>query len=52
MGRLPVFSSETTTRIVLAVLAGEVSARRETMSEQSIRACLLLGVVRSGLRRV
>ncbi|RLP05870.1 transposase [Propionibacterium australiense] len=40
MGRPPKFSPETKTRIVLAVLAGEVSvaeaARKEKVSEQSI----------------
>lgn len=40
MGRPPVFSPETKTRIVLSVLAGEVSvaeaARKEKVSEQSI----------------
>ena len=40
MGRPPVIAAETKTRIVLSVLAGEVSiaeaARREKVSEQSI----------------
>ena len=40
MGRAPLFSPETKTRIVLSVLAGEVSvaeaARKEKISEQSI----------------
>jgi len=40
MGRPPVFSPETKTRIVLSVLSGEVSvaeaARKEKVSEQSI----------------
>lgn len=40
MGRAPVFSPETKPRIVLSVLAGEVSvaeaARKEKVSEQSI----------------
>ena len=40
MGRAPVFSPETKTRIVLSVLAGEVTvaeaARKEKVSEQSI----------------
>jgi transposase len=40
MGRPPTISAETKTRIVLSVLAGEVSiaeaARREKISEQSI----------------
>lgn len=40
MGRPPVFSAETKTRIVLSVFSGEVSvaqaARKEKVSEQSI----------------
>lgn len=40
MGRPPVIPAETKTRVVLAVLAGEVSvaeaARKEKLSEQSI----------------
>lgn len=40
MGRPPVVSAETTTRIVLSVLSGEITvaeaARKEKVSEQSI----------------